>query len=77
VDSAISNPPQKQEGVPRDVITAEELLKLFAPGVITDPLQRGICAAMFFAGLRRSEIFALRPEDLDWKTPRLKITHAW
>jgi integrase/recombinase XerD len=69
--------PKNRKGIPRDVITAEELLKLFAPGVITDPLQKAICAAMFFAGLRRSEIFALRPEDLDWKTPRLKITHAW
>jgi hypothetical protein len=39
--------------------------------------QKVIRAAMFFAGLRRFEIFALRPEDMDWKTPRLKITHAW
>ncbi|MHB9294193.1 putative Tyrosine recombinase XerC [Hollandina sp. SP2] len=32
---------------------------------------------MFWAELRRSELWGLKPEDLDWRTPRLKISHAW
>jgi integrase/recombinase XerD len=32
---------------------------------------------MFLAGLRRSEIFALRPEDLDWFTPKITVSRAW
>jgi integrase len=70
-------PPRQRKGAPRDAITEDELVKLFASQVFKTPLQKAICAAMFFAGLRRSEIFALRPEDLDWKTPRIKVIHAW
>jgi integrase len=62
---------------PREAIEEREIVKLFAPGVITDPLQKAVCAAMFWAGLRRSEVFGLKPEDLDWQTPQLKIRHAW
>jgi integrase len=32
---------------------------------------------MFLAGLRRAEIFALKPEDLDWKTPKITVCRAW
>jgi integrase len=31
----------------------------------------------YWAGLRRSEIFALRPKNLDWKTPKIRIENAW
>ena len=69
--------PKGRKAVKRDAITEDELLKLFAPGVLTDPLQKAVCAAMFYTGLRRSEIFALKPDALDWKTPRIKVTMAW
>jgi integrase len=45
--------------------------------VITDTLERAVAVAMFWAGLRRAEIFGLKTKDLDWKTPKLNITHAW
>ncbi|MDR1444971.1 MAG: tyrosine-type recombinase/integrase [Treponema sp.] len=32
--------------------------------------------AMFWAGLRRSEIWGLEVEDIDWQTPKLNICHA-
>ena len=32
---------------------------------------------MFLSGLRRAEIFALKPEDLDWKTPNITIENSW
>jgi integrase len=54
-----------------------EISKLFYPGVITDPLERAVAVAMFWAGLRRSEIWGLKVEDLDWQTPKLNICHAW
>jgi integrase len=49
----------------------------FAPGVITDPLEKAVCAVMFWAGLHRGELWALKPENLDWKTPKINIDHAW
>jgi len=61
----------------RDVLQEDEILKLFMPDVIPDLLERAVAVAMFWAGLRRAEIFGLRNEDLDWKTPKLKIEHAW
>jgi len=70
-------PPKKHTPIKRDAITEIELLSLFEPGVFADPLQKAICTAIFYAGFRRSEIFALRPENLDWNTPRIKITSAW
>jgi site-specific recombinase XerD len=70
-------PPIDDEENPPEAIEEWEIVKLFAPGVITDPLQKAVCAAIFWAGLRRSEIFGLKPEDLDWQTPRLNIRHAW
>jgi len=70
-------PPKCARGRRRDVLREEEILKLFMPGVITDPLERAVAVAMFWAGLRRSEIFALKTEDLDWRTPKLNINHAW
>ena len=69
--------PKRRKVVVRDALSEEEITDLFGPDVLTDPLQRAVCSAMFFAGLRRSEIFALRPEDLDWQTPRIKVVRAW
>jgi len=69
--------PKGRKAVKRDALTQDELIALFQPNVLTDPLQKAVCAAMFYAGLRRSEIFALQPDDLDWKTPRIKVLHAW
>jgi len=61
----------------RDALQEDELLKLFMPGVITDVLERAVAVAMFWAGLRRAEIFGLRYQDLDWRTPKLNIVKAW
>jgi integrase/recombinase XerD len=69
--------PKQKNSVSRDIIEGNEIIKLFAPDIIVDPLQKAVCTAMFFAGLRRSEIWGLKPEDLDWRTPRIKIQHAW
>jgi integrase len=69
--------PKSRKPKARGAITDHELANLFKPEVFTDPLQKAICAAMFYAGIRRSEIFALKPENLDWHTPRINITNAW
>jgi integrase len=69
--------PKKKKGKRRDVLGEAEIIKLFYPGVITDPLERAVAVAMFWAGLRRSEIWGLKVEDLDWQTPKLNICHAW
>ncbi|MDR3130675.1 MAG: site-specific integrase [Treponema sp.] len=70
-------PPRTIRFTVRDALPEEEVIKLFQPGVLLDKMERAICAAMFLAGLRRSEIFALRPEDLDWFTPKITVSHAW
>ncbi|MDR0628750.1 MAG: hypothetical protein LBG24_03750 [Treponema sp.] len=69
--------PKKKKGNRRDVLGKDEIIKLFYPGVIIDPLERAVAVAMFWAGLRRSEIWGLKAEDLDWRTPQLNICHAW
>jgi integrase/recombinase XerD len=53
------------------------VIKLFEPGVLQDTMELAVCGAMFLAGLRRGEIFALKPEDLDWRTPKIMIRRAW
>jgi len=73
----IIDPPKRVKGRRRDVLQEEEILKLFMPGVITDTLERAVAVAMFWAGLRRAEIFGLKTADLDWRTPKLNIDHAW
>jgi len=40
-------------------------------------MELAVCGAMFLSGLRRSEIYALKPECLDWHTPKIKIKNAW
>jgi integrase/recombinase XerD len=61
----------------RDALPEDEMLRLFGPGVLKNTLELGVCAAMFLSGLRRSEIFALKPEDLDWHTPKIMVCRAW
>jgi integrase len=70
----------KTKSLPREGLEEDEVLRLFTtPGVFLDEpeLERAICAAMFWAGLRRSETFGLLSEDLDWKTPKITVQHAW
>jgi integrase/recombinase XerD len=62
---------------PLDALSEDEMLKLFRPGVLTETLELAVCATMFLSGLRRGEIYALRPEDLDWNTPKIVVSHAW
>jgi integrase/recombinase XerD len=71
------DPPRNIKHEDRDALPEEEVLKLFLPGVLRDPMEIAVCAAMFLAGLRRSEIFALRSEDLDWYTPKIAVRLAW
>jgi integrase len=61
----------------RDALPEDEMLKLFEPGVLTTTMELAVCAVMFLSGLRRSEIFALKPECLDWHTPKITIKNAW
>jgi integrase len=70
-------PPKNIPCRERDAMTEGEVLKLFEPGVLLDAMETAVCAAMFWAGLRRSEVFALRPEDLDWNTPKITVRKAW
>jgi integrase len=74
--SRIKAPKQKKSNA-RDAIEEDEIVKLFAPGVIDNILDKAVCTAMFWSGLRRSELWGLKVEDLDWKTPKIKICHAW
>ena len=46
-------------------------------GVFESSLERAVAAAMFWAGLRRSEIFGLLPSALDWSTPCIRVDTAW
>jgi integrase/recombinase XerD len=61
----------------RDALPEDEMLKLFEPEVLTTTMELAVCAAMFLSGLRRSEIFALKPECLDWHTPKITVKNAW
>jgi integrase/recombinase XerD len=70
-------PPKNVEKIPRDSLTEDEVVRLFMPGVLLDTMELAICGAMFLAGLRRGEIFALRPDDLDWRTPKIMVRIAW
>jgi integrase len=62
---------------PFDALPEEEIFKLFMPGVLIETMELAVCAAMFLSGLRRGEVYALRPEDLDWNTPKIKVCQAW
>jgi integrase len=70
--------PKTAESNPRDILTEEEVGNLFSSELtFIDKMEKAVCAAMYWAGLRRSEIFALRPENLDWRTPIIRIENAW
>jgi integrase len=71
------DPPKVRQARGRDILEEWEIKRLFMPGVITDPLDRALAAAMFLVGMRRGEILGLKPEDLDWKTPRIIVRRAW
>jgi integrase len=70
-------PPKARAPKERDILEEDEIKRLLMPGVIRDPLDKALAAAMFLVGMRRGEILGLKPEDLDWKTPRIIIRHAW
>jgi integrase/recombinase XerD len=67
----------KYKGKKRDALPEEEMLKLFEPGVLNTTMELAVCAVMFLSGLRRSEVFALKPCDLDWDTPKITVCQAW
>jgi integrase len=58
-------------------INKDEVIKLFSPGVLETTFDLAVCAAMFLSGLRMAEIFALKPECLDWHTPKIKVKNTW
>jgi len=60
-----------------DALCEDEIIRLFAPGVLKNTLELAVCSAMFLSGLRRSEIFALNPGCLDWHTPKITVKNAW
>ncbi|MDR3336045.1 MAG: site-specific integrase [Treponema sp.] len=69
--------PKSVGGNPRDILDDNEVIKLFSSDTFNDKMEKAVCAAMYWAGLRRAEIFALRPENLDWKTPKIRVENAW
>ena len=60
-----------------DALPEDETLKLFMPGVLQRTMELAVCSAIFLSGLRRSEVSALKPEDLDWHTPKITVRRAW
>jgi integrase len=69
--------PKQTERHIRDALTEDEVVSLFAPDVLRDTMERAVCAIIFLAGLRRAEVSALKPEDLDWNTPKILVRRAW
>jgi integrase/recombinase XerD len=67
----------KYNSLPRDSLQEDEAVKLFMPGILKDTIELAVCAAMFLSGLRRSEIYALKPDCLDWHTPKITIKNSW
>jgi integrase/recombinase XerD len=69
--------PPKLNSVPWDAMQEDEFLKLFMPGVLQDTMELAVCACMFLSGLRRAEIAALKPDCLDWNTPKITLKYSW
>jgi len=69
--------PPVYKNITRDALPEDEMLKLFSPEVLKKPMELAVCAAIFLSGLRRSEVAALKPEDLDWHTPKITVRRAW
>ena len=66
----------KYASVERDAFLEDEILKFFAPGVLLTTMELAVCAAIFWAGLRRAEVFALKPEDLDWHNQVINVRRS-
>ena len=60
-----------------DALSEGEMLRLFNPGTLKTPMELAVCSILFLSGLRRSEISALRPEDLDWNAQKIIVRTAW
>jgi integrase/recombinase XerD len=69
--------PPSYKSITRDALPEDEILKLFYPGVLKRTMELAVCSAIFLSGLRRSEVAALKPEDLDWNTPKITVRRAW
>jgi integrase len=61
----------------RDALTEDEVMRLFMPGVLRDTMELAVCGAIFLSGLRRAEVSALKPEDLDWNTPKILLSRSY
>jgi integrase len=61
----------------RDVLTEDEVMQFFMPGVLQDTMELAVCGAIFLSGLRRAEVSALKPEDLDWNTPKILLSRSY
>lgn len=73
---SIERPPQYS--AKRGSLEEDEVLLLFTTeGVFSNTMEKAVAAAAFWAGLRRSEIFALKPEHLDWNAPKIRVCQAW
>jgi integrase/recombinase XerD len=70
------DPPGLNNGS-RDALPEDEMVKLFHSGVLADAMELAVCEAMFLSGLRQAEISALKPDCLDWHTPKIMVKHAW
>jgi integrase len=46
-------------------------------GILQDTLELAVCACMFLSGLRRAEIVVLKPDCLDWNTPKITVKYSW
>jgi integrase/recombinase XerD len=69
--------PPSLNSVPWDALPEDEFFKLFKPGVLQDTMELAVCACMFLSGLRRAEIGALKPDCLDWNTPKIMLKYSW
>ena len=69
--------PPSLNSIPRDAMQEDEFLKLFYPGILQNTMELAVCACMFLSGLRRAEIAALKPDCLDWKTPKIMVKYSW
>jgi integrase len=69
--------PPSLNSIPWDALPEDEFLKLFYPGVLQNTMELAVCACMFLSGLRRAEIAALKPDCLDWKTPKINVKYSW
>jgi integrase len=70
-------PVPKSNKRPWDALPEDEMLSLFMPGVLNGTMELAVCSAIFLSGLRRGEVSALRPEDLDWVTPKIVLSRSW